>query len=212
MTVIAKSYEMKKFIPIAVLILLTGCTTILKKMYKIEQPKIETVETLNHFLKENGFSDDMKIYTFSDINAFYVALNSAELPGAQFFNHNGSFVDYRLNPADCNAQIGPFIENAQNINILPANDSIKIQEVLKSVIDLQTRNPVEIDKDADGYLILYWAKFIGGRLNKEKSLDWIQIFEESRKQGADYQLIFLNMDYQDFWGISEEDIPEFDID
>src|SRR5690606_34094967 len=162
-----------------------------------------------NFTRIDGFFD--KIVKMHNGYSYYSTMKNASLPDAKFFNKNGNFVDYRLSPSDCNAQVGPFIDNSQNINDLPSDASIQLGEIIKDLVDIHTKNTIELDKNADGYLVLYWAKFIGGKLNRKKSLDWIKVYNESQKKGANIQLIFLNLDYQDFWRITNEDIPEYDF-
>jgi hypothetical protein len=189
-----------------------GCKTALIKSYGIKQPVIENEASLTSFLKEIGVVEVPRIYAYNRMQSYYTAqISGASIPDAKFFNKNGYFVDYKLSPTDCNAQIGPFIENSQSINNLPFDKSIQIKDILGNVVEIHSRNPVKIDENANGYLILYWAKFIGGKLNKAKSLDWLNVYNDARQKGADIQLIFLNMDYQDFWGITNEDIPGYEF-
>lgn len=191
--------------------LLISCKAVLIKTYGIQQPKIENQETLKQFLVKNGFKDDLQIFTFKDMNAFHKAMNTTSVPNAKFFNKDGYFVSYQLSPEDCNAKVGPFIESAENINSLGFDESIKVEDFLTDIVELDTKAPFEIEEDVDAYLVLYWAKFIGGKLNRDKSLDWIQIYEEAVQNGSKIQLVFLNMDYQEFWGITKDDLPEFEF-
>lgn len=202
--------KMRRLAIIIIFFTLSGCKKILTTYYGISQPKIENESSLKHFLVKNGYSDTIKIYAFKDLNTFYSALQKAKLPDAQFFNKNGYYVDYHLKPEDCNESVGPFIESSENINQLNHIDSIKITEVLKDVIDINTKNPIELKDSIDSYIILYWAKFLGGKLNREKSLEWLEVYNASPDKNKNVQLIFLNMDYQDFWGINENDLPNFD--
>lgn len=200
------------FVSIFCSAILISCKTILLKTYGVRQPVIENEASLVSFLKEIEIKEIPQLYVYNSVQAYYTAqANGARIPDAKFFNKNGYFVDYKLTPGDCNAQVGPFIESSENINNMPFDRNVHIKDLLENVVEIRTQNPVETDENTDGYLVLYWAKFIGGKLNKEKSLDWLNIYNDAKQKGVNIRLIFLNMDYQDFWGITNKDIPKYEF-
>lgn len=193
---------------ISFIFLFFGCKPILLKIKQIKQPEIETKASLTSFLKKNGFSSDIPIYAFKNVDVYNKKISEGlSMPDANFFNSDGCFVNYQKEASDCNGKIGPFMQNSEDINGMDCNHEYTVDSILENIVLLKGQDDIlDQNRDYNSYIVIYWAKFLG-KLNKEKALDWINIYKE---QATKSRLIFLNCDYQDFWGLSKKDLPKFD--
>ena len=62
----------------------------------------------------------------------------------------------------------------------------------------------------DAFVLIYWAKYLG-KLNKTKVYEWEQKVKLLNDKGLNIKLIKVNLDYQKFWGIDQNDIPTFEL-
>ncbi len=190
----------KKIFYLFALVLVTfsfSCKQVLLKMYNIKDPQIETKTSLLKFLNSFDLEYIPEIYTFKDTMSYYSTIINTAIPDAKFFNKNGDFVNYKKKPEDCNAKIDSFIIKIQDINSLPFDSQNTIDYYINNIVSID--NPSEkpvLKKNYDGYILIFWAKFTGKRLFKEKVVDWINNYY---KNNRNMKLFFINFDFHDFW-------------
>ena len=113
---------MRKLLTIlTAIVLLTGCTPVLKTLYGIKNPKLTTTEKTKDFLNKKNI-EGKDIY-FKNAKYFAKAANASfQIPGAVFYNKNGQEVVFRNTAKECTNDITLFIENISTINTLPTKE------------------------------------------------------------------------------------------
>ncbi len=194
-----------------VLLTCSACQRVLLKAYGIEQPQLESYHSLKSFLDDYAIESE-EIYVFKDTTTFNQFLKKGvSLPDANFFNKNKYFVDYKTKNSSCNGEVGGFIEQLGNIDLLPNDSQIRLDGLVDGLVNAETNKDFSYEKKApaDAYIVIYWAKYLG-KLNKTKILDWETKLRSINPSETKVRLIKVNVDFQDFWGIDEKDIPVFD--
>lgn len=188
---------MKKLIFIlTTIILLTGCTPVLKTLYGIKNPKLTTTEKTKGFLNKKNI-EGKDIY-FKNAKYFAKAANASfQIPGAVFYNKNGQEVVFKNTAKECTNDITLFIENISTINTLPTKEGLNLNELLQYVVD-SNGNSITVDKDADAIVFINWSTYMG-KLNKTV-FEWTDIIQKMPKNSnvkVDYYL--LSFDLLDKW-------------
>ncbi len=177
----------------------------------VSQPKLETPRSIRAFLDKYNVSKDIEVYVFGSKKFLDEGYrNGWSIPDAAFYNKQGYFVDYKLKPTDCNAQVGPFITNAQSINTMAYDENKHLSYYESKLTALWTGESLMLssEKNIDAYIVIRWAKYLG-KVNVDKSFEWIKVVAHANQNGSKIKLIFLNCDYQKSWDISDADIPKF---
>jgi len=175
----------------------------LKKMYHVKNPKIETVKSLEKFLDKYGY-DKFKLILLKDFSSYRAFLNLKKgVPNAMFFNERGEYVDYRTTPEECNASVGKFFQTIEAINQVNNPDSLSIQ-------DLNHLLQNEINVKDEITVIMTWAVF-AGKVNKDKSLNWITHLKDAQMKGVKINYYLLNCDVLDTWGIDPKELKKSKI-
>lgn len=202
---------MKNLIIILLTLSIWGCTRILMITQEVKNPTIENYQSLNSFLKKKQI-DTSEILCFRDTAALRVFYNRhIGLPESQFFNRNKLLVPYKSSPEQCNGMVSVFIENADSINLMKPIPGEKLEAYLEDVVYEADLRPFALEQEKyDLYLIMYWAKYLG-KVNKHKVFEWLQLVEDARKRGLNIRVIKINADYQQGWGITEADLPQFNF-
>ena len=193
-----------------ILLIHFSCSFYLRKMYSIHSPKIKTQNsTLAYLQKHNATTDFLLIAKdTTDLNNTLNVLKS--FPDAYFYNKDGYFLDYRETPTSCNAGVSVFIDGLKNASQQISDTTRTLNAMLLNKINLNTQSSFSTNDlpKADYYVLITWAEYMG-KLNKEKSFDWLTHIHEANQQGITIVPILLNLDYYDFWGISQKDLPHF---
>ena len=76
-----------------------------------------------------------------------------------------------------------------------------------------SRNQTPPDKDDlngkyDYHVMFFWTVFTG-KLNKDKVFEWHTTIEEEKLAGLNIRAYYINLDCQEFWGYTNEDLPKF---
>jgi hypothetical protein len=177
----------------------------------IKQPQIETHQSLVKFLKANQI-DTTNMLCFKDTTAlkqFYK--EKWGIPNARFFNKNGQFVDYRESPEDCNGMVSEFIKKIDSFNKLPTVGAKRIEDYTGDAVWTRDHKAfVPNLQGYDGYILIYWAKFLG-KVNKKKVFEWQTLSRAAEREGVKIKIMTISADYQEFWGVSKKDVPTFDL-
>ncbi len=201
----------KKLIILFTLLTAVGCKQLLLQKMELTQPKLETPKSLTAFLEKYHVSKDIAVYVFESKKSLDEGYSDGwSIPDASFYNKQGYFVNYKLTPTDCNAQVGPFIENAQSINTMAYDENNHLSYYEGKLAALNTGESLLLSNEAhiDAYIVIRWAKYLG-KINVDKSFEWIKVVAHANQNGSKIKLIFLNCDYQKSWDITEKDLPNF---
>ena len=183
---------MKKLLFIlTTIILLTGCTPVLKIAYGIKNPQLTTTEKTKDFLNKKNI-EGKDIY-FKNAKYFAKTANASLIPGAIFYNKNGQEVVFRNTSKECTNDITLFIENISTINTLPTKEGLNLNELLQYVVD-SNGNSITVDKDADAIVFINWSTYMG-KLNKTV-FEWTDIIQKMPKDSnvkVDYYLLSFDL-------------------
>ena len=189
--------------------LTSSCKYILIKYERVKQPTLENHESLSRFLCSKGI-DTSEILCFKDttaLNTFYKLHLS--VPEARFFNKEKKLVDYRNSIFDCNGMVSVFIEKVDSINLVTPIEGEYLDKYLESVVVESTGNPFTLENQKyEVYMVVYWAKYLGN-VSKRKVYDWQEQVKKANQDGTRIRMILVDIDYQKFWGISKDVLPEF---
>jgi len=195
----------------AFLVLAISCTRLLFYHEGIKQPAIENHQSLSKFLYSNGI-DTSEILCFKDtqaLNTFY--RSGIGMPEAQFFNRDKKFVDYRNSIKDCNGMVSVFIGKIDSINLVSPIEEKLLEHYLENVVVEKTGNKFILENQKyDAYMVVYWAKFMG-KVTKRKVSEWQELAKKENQNGKKMRVILISVDYQEMWGISKDQVPEFDF-
>ena len=195
----------------ASLILFPSCKFLLLKYEGVEQPALENHQSLSKFLFSNGI-DTSEILCFKDTQALNIFYKSdIGMPDAQFFNKDKKFVDYRNSIKDCNGMVSVFIGKIDSINLVSPIEGKLLEHYLENVVVGKTGNKFILENQKyDAYMVVYWAKFMG-KVTKRKVSEWQELAKKENQNGKKMRMILISVDYQQFWGISKDQVPEFDF-
>lgn len=186
---------MKTYLPFLILILLlnTGCLTVVKKIYGIKKPQIESSSSLKKSARKIGFKTSY-LYTVSD--SFYLTrLKGLKLPDAMIFDDSGRYIEYRSNDSVCNAGLFDFIPQLRKDGIYNRTSKTDLKSEFNKLRDLEGQK-IEIPNGYDFYVLVDWAVWIG-RLNKDHSKVWEELALENKN--CRIAFIAVNMDFQKWW-------------
>lgn len=188
------------------LLIIQSCTLVVRTLYGVTDPKIENKESLVKFLNKKEL-DTSNIYcvSFEEFKPT-LELSKNKIPDVLIFNKNGEYIPYGEEWA-CNASAFNFIKELNNDTLFQTNDLITLDSLLTKFRDfdgnkLNSQDILEI-KNADFICVAIWAKFTG-KLNKTKVKEWEKQARENNN--TKIKFIKLNVDLQEWWGISEDDL------
>jgi hypothetical protein len=193
----------------ASMMLTTSCKFLLLKYEGIKQPAMENHKSLSKFLSSKGI-DTCEILCLRDIDAlndFY--LSKIKVPDALFFNREKRMVDYRNSFKDCNGMVSVFIDKGDSINLVKPIDGEYLDKYLETLVIEKTGKKFILDnQNSDVYMVVYWAKYLG-KVSKRKVYEWQEHLKKANQNGQKMRMILVSVDYQQFWGISKDQIPKF---
>lgn len=186
----------KKLIYIlALVILVTSCSPIIKLYMGVKKPKIENEKSLTKYLEKKGLqTDNLYALDMTDYQYLDRIVNGA--PDIMIFTSDGKLIKYKPDTS-CNASAFGFLETVDPKMKFDYIDSVSFEDCFSRLRDLNGK-PVVIQKseNIDFYLIIFWARFIG-RLNK----DHVKIWEEQalNNKNAKIKVFKVNKDMQEWW-------------
>jgi hypothetical protein len=66
----------------------------------------------------------------------------------------------------------------------------------------------ELDGRYDFYVLFFWTIYTG-KLNKDKVYEWYTTVEEEKRNGLNIRAYYVNLDCQESWGYTKNDLPKF---
>lgn len=188
-------------------VFLSGCSILARIVIGIKNPKIETKESLSGFLKKIGTPIET-FYVCKDSISFMSMMKTVPgIPEAEFFDCNGNFIPYKKSAESCNAGIDSFL-NQLMLNKTFATSFENINSRLVNLLDIQTNEALSLKQlpKSDYYVLLYFAKFTGVKMNKEHINIWIDEIEK-QNQNSNLKMTYLlvSLDFMEFWGAGFSD-------
>jgi hypothetical protein len=184
----------------------SGCKKLLILSYGVKNPKPETYQSLQEFLTSIGINQQ-NIYVCTDtlnwatINAF-----AGGIPEIQFYDKNGIMIQYKDSARlDCNAKAGAFIDSLI-IHEYHGNIGVKMQELFPGLVNSFDQSPFIFESlpKADYFLILYFTKWSGKRVNVEHLTEWFNKIKLLKTRKINIAYYVVSLDIMDSWGVPYE--------
>ena len=179
--------------------LLLSCQPILKKIYGIKDPEVESEKTILKAAKKYKL-DSTNILTVDSKDFLYV-LNGQSIPDAAIYDKNGKYIEYRQTDTSCNAGLFQFIPSLNLSDQYNQPDSTDLKTELKKYRDLKG-NELKTIESADFYVMIYWTVWTG-KLNKDHVKIWEDLAKENKN--AKIKVLKVNLDLQSWWDKQESD-------
>lgn len=196
-----------RVLPILILMIFftTSCRSVLTTAYGIKKPKLETLASVEKYLKEKKI-DSQNNVVFKSFNAFAMAQqrNILSIPDAMFFNAKGRLVRYKKETEDCNAKVDSFVSDLSAFSELPEDASFTLEN-----LSAMTNRPV-LNRDAGIIVVITWTVY-AGRLNKTKAFEWIKLVNQAKAKGIAVDVYLLNCDFQQSWGLPPSALEKLGI-
>jgi hypothetical protein len=192
---------MKKLILFLLTLSTLSCTITRKVKMELTFQK-QTKTNIESYLKSKAVDHSLNdIATLNNVQTFaeYGSTDRLSVPEAYFFNSEGYRVKDNFKGTSC----GQVINNAEKISAAPSENKEHISDWISKYSFLE--DPGNITTAGyDAFVIVTWATFadaIKGSPNTT-GFNWYK----SLKQNKDVKIkvIFLNLDVQDNWQISDE--------
>ncbi len=179
-----------------VLLSLTSCAVVMKKLYGIKKPKLETHASLVKNARKFGF-DTTNMVTIGSKDWTEVFNGANGIPNAEIFDSKGEYIEYRQADTSCTAGLFEFIPSLAPTVQYNKTGKTTLQTQLEKYRNLEgelvSSNYLQA---ADFYLVIYWASYVG-RLNKDHVKIWEDMARANPK--AKIQVIKVNLDCQANW-------------
>jgi hypothetical protein len=190
---------MKFFYFFIAILILPGCTPIMKKMYGIKNPDVENEKSI----RKKAFKYGMDTTSIVTVNSqdFLYALKQQGIPQGAVYDKDGKYVEYRQTDTSCNAGLFQFIPNLAPQGQCNKPDSATLAQKLKKFRDLKGR-ALDKTEPADFYLLIYWAVWTG-KLNKDHVKAWEDLAKANKN--CKIKVIKVNLDMQAYWGKNERE-------
>ena len=178
---------------IIIILLTTGCMKVIMIIYGVKKPKIESTYSLNKFLNEIGVNSEHLYVCKDSLSQSSIIELGNGAPEAEFFDKNGFLIRYKdSSNINCNADVDDFFDSLVNHKVA-SNNSAFIGDRLNCIIDSKQHNSISFDAlpRADYFVILYFAKWTGKRVNKEHIATWINKLDEINKKDVRIELTLI---------------------
>jgi len=179
-------------------------------MKGVEEPKPETTQSLQQFLNSiDCFPDEF--YILRDSSALLEVLKlQSSFPDAEFFDSNGFFLPYDENMEKaCNAGIDRYIDQIA-ANKIMSTSMDNIQARLNCIVNAHSHEGISFSDlpRSDYYVIFYFTKWIGKKVNKEHLISWVNQISSLDEGKNKITYLILSADYMSDWAM---DAPKLKI-
>lgn len=187
------------FLVIMFCMALTSCQTVMKKMYGIKNPDVESEKNILKKAGKYGLDQD-NIVTVN-IEDFLGKLQKQGIPDCSIYDAKGRYIEYREADTSCNAGLFGVIPALRLNAEYRQPDTLTLQQEFMKFRDLKG-NPVTIEEGYDFYLLIYWTVW-AGRLNKDHVKVWEDLAKENKQ--ARIKVVKVNLDFQESWDEAKRD-------
>jgi hypothetical protein len=185
------------FLVLFCVLLFASCTTIVKTLYGIRKPKIETQQSIIKYAHKNDLDVD-RIVCFSREDWAWIIQEKKinNVPDIFIFNKEGRLLIIR-EKEQCNAINESVISSLAPDKRFEIDEYLLLDEAHSKLRNLDGK-PIKTEKkiNADFTIYVFWTKYTG-RLNKTKALVWQKEAKNNRNCTIDFYLV--NMDMQQWW-------------
>lgn len=191
---------MKKIIYFFSLVVLLGsCQLIMKTIYGIKKPRVETKMSIQR--KAHHFGLDTTNLVSIAADQYLSVIAGKGIPDAAIYDAKGKYIEYRQTDTSCNAGLFDFIPNLRKDMDYAQPDTISLTEMLTRFRDLDG-NPLKPLDPADFYILIYWNVWTG-KLNKNHVKVWEQLAKENTN--CHIRVLKVNADVQSYWDPADQE-------
>jgi hypothetical protein len=178
-------------------------------LYGVNKPKVENHESLSHFLEQINI-DPSNLYCCNDsitYNKLIEIFSSA--PDAEIFDANGFLIPYKDGKnITCNAGLESFINKIIKTKQL-ATSFDGIEKRLSCIVNSKNKEAVSFESlpKSDYYILFYFMKWMGNRMNREHLTSWCQQVDTLNSENKRITYLIISLDFIDPWGKEYVDLP-----
>ncbi|MBK9048740.1 MAG: hypothetical protein IPL74_19350 [Bacteroidetes bacterium] len=187
---------MKYFVYCLVLVLITACNPVVRLLYGVKNPKVESKTTIEKFCNEMQFPN-VPLFV-AHANNFFVKkqLSDGEV---YVFDRKGNFIPYK-DPAkpNCSGPADLFLSYLDTATVYHVEPNFPLDSIEKLLTDFECKM-VEIQKDdtTDFYVFITFAKYLGKKYQKQKASVWIDTLQQNTNVRS--RLFLIDMDPAACW-------------
>ena len=182
---------------LVLLIFSYSCNPIMKTIYGIKDPQVETKESLNKYMNSISMGSENNLVV-NKKGKYNIVLDDFKkiIPESVLFDSTGKRLTYKKEEQDCNAGLFATIPELTINSSLKEEKGSNLEEFKSNLIYLDNEKSVGNLPKADFYLFISWARFVG-KLNK----DHVKVWEKLAKDNPNAKIIVfkVNMDMQKRW-------------
>lgn len=187
---------MKYFVFCLVLVLFTACNPVVKLLYGVKNPKVESKTTIEKFCKEMQFPNVPVFVSHADNFFAKKQLSDGEV---YVFDRKGNFIPYK-DPAkpNCSGPADLFLSYLDAATIYHFEPNFPMDSIERLLTDFDCRQ-VEIQKDdtTDFYVFITFAKYLGKKYQRHKASVWIDTLQQNTRIHS--RLFLIDMDPAECW-------------
>ena len=194
----------RKMLPLVIVLLillafLPSCKTfILKSLYGIKKPKVESEISILKYASKKGLLQD-NIFTLTQDDWTWAVQNisfAKSIPDIMVFDKNGNLLKYR-EESQCNAKAFSFLLSLTKESKFEYDYLLTMKDLTTKLKDLKGNNTsFTINDSSDYYVFIFWAVWIG-RLNKDHVKEWET--DAHNNNNCSIKVVKVNMDKQEWW-------------
>lgn len=178
------------------LVLFTACNPVVKLLYGVKNPKVESKTTIEKFCKEMQFPNVQVFVSHADNFFVKKQLSDGEV---YVFDRNGNFIPYK-DPAkpNCSGPADLFLSYLDTATIYHFEPNFPMDSIERLLTDFDCRQ-VEIQKDntTDFYVFITFAKYLGKKYQRHKASVWIDTLQQNTRIHS--RLFLIDMDPAECW-------------
>ncbi len=182
---------MKYFVYCLVLVLITACNPLVRLLYGVKNPKVESKTTIEKFCKEMQFPNVPVFVAHADNFFVKKQLSDGEV---YVFDRKGNFIPYK-DPAkpNCSGPADLFLSYLDTATVYHVEPNFPLDSIEKLLTDFECKM-VEIQKDdtTDFYVFITFAKYLGKKYQKQKASVWIDTLQQNTNVRS--RLFLIDMD------------------
>ncbi len=178
-------------------IFLSGCSPVIRVIYDIREPKIESKEGLLKYLeKKNIATDNVVFFTDTTSRKSRYEMLRNKLIQIQVFDIQQVQIYYKDTLLDCNGPAYDYTNSICDDSVQKVNHNLKLHDITKNLIfsngELLEKH---LKRNMDYYVFIYWARS-AGRLNKTAVRQWEENL--NAQKNCKIQVVKVNLDKLDY--------------
>lgn len=188
------------FYCLAIMILLSSCSVIVKKIAHIKNPKVESSNTIINYLNKNNIplENNYLLKGNQDSTTIYNNLLNGFKSEILIFDKKGIKYCYQGTDKCTGKQLKQAYVNFQNSYKPCEKDSTLLNTILTNFQPLTEDSNLKV---SDYYLIIYWNKYFGSKNKIGEDYTWLQTMKKD--SDLDISILLVNTDLQTDWGLVE---------